>query len=171
MIFFLIAILYFVNKRTKTPKHYFHILLIPAVCLLTARKTIAQNDQRFYLNESFASWLIMMVFGGIASTMQWYTVVAVNFFCFVIYLGIIFRHYGSSGVGNDLYVHMITSFIFSSCLIRINEVNMRSSFNLLRKAELQEEKWQRVLRMLTDGVLLMQHTESDLGILLVNPSL
>jgi hypothetical protein len=145
MIFFLIAILYFVNKRTKTPnsylKHYFHILLIPAVCLLTARKTIAQNGQRFYLNESFASWLIMMVFGGIASTMQWYTVVAVNFFCFVIYLSIIFRHYGSSGVGNDLYVHMITSFIFSSCLIRINEVNMRSSFNLLRKAELQEEKW------------------------------
>lgn len=141
MIFFLIAILYFVNKRTKTPKHYFHNLLIPAVCLLTARKTIAQNDQRFYLNESFASWLIMMVFTGIASTMQWYTVVAVNFFCFVIYLGIIFRHYGSSGVGNDLYVHMITSFIFSSCLIRINEVNMRSSFNLLRKAELQEEKW------------------------------
>lgn len=83
------------------------------------------------MNESFASWLIMMMFGGFSSTMQWYSVVGINLGCFFIYISIIFRYYGVGGVGNDFYVHITTAIIFSGCLIRMNEVNLRSSFNLL----------------------------------------
>ena len=103
--------------------------------------------------------------------MQWYSVVGINMVCFFIYISIIFRNYGASGIGNDFYVHITTAIIFSGCLIRMNEVNLRSSFNLLACSKVQEKKWLRVLMMLTDGVLIMQHTENDHGILLINPSL
>lgn len=48
---------------------------------------------------------------------------------------------------------------------------MRNSFNLLHESKQNEKKWLRVLTMLTDGVLVMQHTEADEGILLINDSL
>ena len=152
-------------------KHYFHVIVVPVVALLTAKKTIAQNDTKFFLNESFASWLIMMIYGGFSSTMHWYTVVTINIACFCFYILIIFNFYGIKGVGNDFYVHIPTTIIFSACLMRMNEINQRSSYNLLCQSKIQENKWQRVLTMLTDGVLIMQHTESDYGILLINPSL
>jgi len=37
----------------------------------------------------------------------------------------------------------------------MNEVNLRNSFNLLSTSKIQEKKWQGVLTMLTDGVLIM----------------
>lgn len=155
IIFVFIACMFFVNKRTTLLKHYFHGFVVPIVGLLSARKTISQNKDHFYLNESFASWLIMMMFGGFASTMQWYMVAAINMFCFITYIVIIFRYYGFQGVGNDFYVHITTTVIFSACLVRMNEVNLRSSYNLLSLKEGEEEKWKRVLTLLTDGVLIM----------------
>lgn len=131
LIMVLILALWVTNKRWKELKHYFHALVVPIVGLLTARKTIAQNNERFYLNESFASWLIMMMFGGFASTMQWYSVVAINILCYLVYYLMVYRNYGASGFGNDFYIHMFTTVIFSACLIRMNEVNLRSGFNLL----------------------------------------
>ena len=113
----------------------------------------------------------MLMFGGFSSTMQWYSVVGINCLCFSVFIIIIFKFYGVAGVGNDFYVHITTTIIFSATLIRMNEVNLRSSFNLLSCSKKQEKKWQRVLMMLTDGVLIMQHTENDQGILLINPSL
>lgn len=103
--------------------------------------------------------------------MQWYSVVTINCLCFLVYITLILLKYGSQGIGNDFYVHIPTTIIFSACLVRMNEVNLRNSFSLLNESKVQEKKWQRVLRMLTDGVLIMQHTESDDGILLINPSL
>ena len=44
---------------------------------------------------------------------------------------IIFIVYGFEGVGKDAYIHITTTFILSSYLIRINEANLRISFNLL----------------------------------------
>jgi hypothetical protein len=73
----------------------------------------------------------MMMFAGFASAMQWYQVTAINLLCFASYIIIIFRFYGFKGVGNDFYVHITTTIIFSACLVRMNEVNLRSSFNLL----------------------------------------
>lgn len=40
-IFFVIACLFFMNKKTEKIKHYFHLIVIPLVGLLTARKTIS----------------------------------------------------------------------------------------------------------------------------------
>ena len=88
------------------------------------------------MNESFASWLIMMMFGGFSSPMQWYSIVAINFVCFAAYITLIFKEYGTQGIGNDFYVHMTTTIIFSACLIRMNEVNLRSSFNLLSQSKI-----------------------------------
>ena len=41
VIFLLIAMLYILNKRTTSLKHYFHVAVIPIVGLLTARKSIS----------------------------------------------------------------------------------------------------------------------------------
>jgi hypothetical protein len=49
--------------------HYFHLVVVPLVGLLTAKKSISQNIDKFYLNESFASWLVMLIFGGFACPM------------------------------------------------------------------------------------------------------
>lgn len=122
-------------------KHYFHILFIPIVGILTAKKTIAQDTDHFYLNESFASWLLMILLGGFSSSMQWYSVVAINFFCFIVYISLILRQYGFEGIGKDFYVHIPTTIIFSACLVRMNEVNLRNSFNLLNQSKVQEKKW------------------------------
>ena len=67
-IFAFISGMYLINKRTKSMKHYFHRFVIPIVGVLSARKTISQNKDHFYLNESFASWLIMVIFAGFSST-------------------------------------------------------------------------------------------------------
>lgn len=69
VIFLFIAILYQVNRQTGLMKHYFHVVCIPVVGVLTAKKTIAQNESHFYLNESFASWILMMLFGAFSSSM------------------------------------------------------------------------------------------------------
>ena len=166
VIFGFICILYQVNKHTSWMKHYFHICCIPLVGVLVAKKTIAQNKEKFYLNESFASWLLMMLLGGFSSSMQWYSVVLINCLCFIVYLTLIFQKYDLKGINNDFYVHIPTTIIFSGCLVRMNEVNLRNSFSLLNQSKVQEKKWLRVLNMLTDGILIMQHTENDDGIVL-----
>ena len=86
----------------------------------------------------------------------------------MVYITLIFLKYGFKGIGNDFYVHIPTTIIFSACLVRMNEVNLRNSFGLLNESKVQEKKWWRVLKMLTDGVLIMQHTKSDDGIMLKN---
>lgn len=53
----------------------------------------------------------------------------------------------------------------------MNEVNLRNSFNLLSKSKIQESKLQKVLTQVTDGILIMQHTQNDNGIVLVNPAI
>lgn len=171
VIFSFIGLLYFINKRTDKFKFYFHSVALPIVGLLSARKTISQNNTHFYLNESFASWLIMIFFGSFSSPLEWHRVVGLNFVCFFSYIAIIFWQYGIQGVNNDFYVHITTTIIFQSCLIRMNEYNLRSSYNLLSLSKQNEQKWQRVLNRLTDGVLILDHVKDDSGITLINNSL
>ena len=116
-------------------KHFFHIVAIPMVGLLTAKKSIARNPDKFYLNESFATWLVMMIFGGFSSTFHWYYVVGVNIMCFAVYIAIVFKQYGLDGIGNDFYVHIPTIIIYMGCLVKMNEVNLRSSFALLSQSK------------------------------------
>ena len=162
IIFCFVGFLYWVNSRTSQMKHYFHICAIPAVGALTLMKSIKQNSVRFYLNESFASWFVMMIYGSFSSTRQWYTVGFINIICFGLFIAVVFYWYGFKlsapinnrfefncsfdalpmwmfnfclqkddqfkGVGNDFYVHMPTVIFFSTCLIRMNELNLRNSF-------------------------------------------
>lgn len=169
VIFFFIAVIYYVNKVSTLVKHFFHPFVIPAVGFLSARKTISQHDERYFMNESFASWTIMVLVASFSSPRQWHKVVFVNSISLLVYCILVFRHYGR--VGNDFYVHVPTTFLLAGLLIRMNELNMRNSFNLLHESKQNEKKWLRVLTMLTDGVLVMQHTEADEGILLINDSL
>ena len=66
--------------------------------------------------------------------MQWYSVVGINFLCFSTYIAMVYNEYGTKGIGNDFYVHITTTIIFSACLTRMNELNLRSSFNLISQA-------------------------------------
>ena len=113
-----------------------------------------------------------MLFGSFSSSMQWYSVAITNCLCFAIYIVVILNFYGTNClIQNNFCIHISTTVVMSICLIRMNEVNLRTSFSLLNQSKMQERKWRNVLRMLTDGVLIMQHTDDDSGILLINESL
>lgn len=170
-IFSFIAVLYMINKKTGLVKTYFHAVAIPLIGILSARKAISQHSDRFFLNESFASWMIMLFYGSFASPMQWHSVTLLNCLTFVIYISIIFWSFGLQGVGNDFYVHIPTTIMFSSCLIRMNEQNLRKSFHLLSVSQANEYKWKQVLNKLTDGVLIMDGISNDDSMILLNASL
>lgn len=171
LILLFVAILYELNRKTNFMKCYFHLIFIPVAGYLTAKESIQQNQSNFYLNASFPSWILLMLFGSFSSSMQWYSVATINCLCFLIYIVLIFNFYGYNSIRHDFYIHISTTIIMSTCLIRMNEVNLRNSFSLLNQSKIQERKWRNVLRMLTDGVLIMQHTDDDSGILLINDSL
>jgi hypothetical protein len=67
-----ISIIYVINKQSKSFVKFFHVAVVPFVGVLTAKKTLSQNLEQHYINESFASWLVLMIFGGFSSSMQWY---------------------------------------------------------------------------------------------------
>ena len=128
--------LYWINLRTNYMKQCFHMVCIPTVGILTAFKTIAQNKKYFYLNESFASWILMMLLGAFSSKLQWYQVVAINCVCFNTYIIVVFYYYGINNINNDFFVHIPTVIIISTCLIRMNEVNLRNTFKQLNNIKL-----------------------------------
>jgi hypothetical protein len=61
--------------------------------------------------------------------------------CFIGYIAIAVNQYGLKGIGNDAYVHLVTAIIFSAALIKMNEENLRHSFNLLSVSKIEEMKW------------------------------
>jgi hypothetical protein len=63
-----IILAYYLNKNTTQIKHYFHIIVVPVLGFLSVRKTISYDSNRFVLNESFVSWLIIMMLGSFSST-------------------------------------------------------------------------------------------------------
>jgi hypothetical protein len=136
-----ITLIYVINKQSKQFVKFFHVIVIPLVGVLTAKKTISQDIDQHYINESFASWLVLMIFGGFSSSMQWYQSVAINVLCFFGYIAIVVNQYGLKGIGNDAYVHLVTAIIFSAALIKMNEENLRHSFNLLSVSKIEEMKW------------------------------
>ena len=103
--------------------------------------------------------------------MQWHSVTLLNCITFAIYTGIIVWQFGFHGVGKDFYIHIPTTIMFSSCLIRMNEQSLRNSFHLLSVSTSNESKWKQVLTKLTDGVLIMDGTKSDDSIIMLNSSL
>ena len=126
------AILYELNRKTKFIKLYFHVLVIPVASYFTAMESIHQNKSEFYLNPSFPSWILLMLFGSFSSSMQWYSVVMINCTCFTIYIIVIVNFYGTNCLRcNDFYIYISTTVVMSICLIRMNEVNLRTSFSLL----------------------------------------
>lgn len=99
------------------------MVAVPTIGILTARKSISQYSDKFYLNESFASWLIVLLIGSFTSSQQWYKVVGINVLCFLVQFIIICNFYGLSGIQNDYFIHITTCLTLSSVLIRINEAN------------------------------------------------
>lgn len=157
------------NKVSTIVKRYFHVSLVPLVGFLVARKTISQNESEFYMNSCFTTWTVMMIYLSFISPMEWHKITLINLSCVLTYITTVIRHYGY--LSNDFYIHIPTSFILLTILVRLNEQNLRNSFNLLHISKQNENQWLRVLSMLTDGVLVLQNTDNDDGILLLNQSL
>lgn len=128
-IFSFIAIIYILNKQTTVVKNYFHALVIPLVGLLSARKSISQNDQHYYINGSFASWLVMIVYTSFISPLEWHKTAFINLLSFMMYFAIVKNFYGV--IDNDFFIHVPTAFLLITQLVKMNEFNNRMSFNLL----------------------------------------
>ena len=64
VILMFITLLYIWNMYYHNLKRYFHVFAVPAIGMLTVVKSISQPSERFYLNESFASWLIVVLIGS-----------------------------------------------------------------------------------------------------------
>ena len=94
VILLFIGLLYGWNMYYHNLKRYFHGFAVPAIGLLTVRKSVSQGTEMFYLNESFASWLIVVLIGSFISSHQWYKVVGINMMVFVVQFCLICRIWG-----------------------------------------------------------------------------
>ena len=62
-IFMLIASVFALNKQKADIIHnYFLSLISPIIGVLVVFKTINQNSEQFYLNESFVTWQVMNIY-------------------------------------------------------------------------------------------------------------
>lgn len=129
-IFSFILIVYWLNKiMGSVVKRYFHAFFIPMVGILTARKSISQNENDFYLNPSFASWIVIVIYASFISPLEWHKIAVINNCSVLLYFTIVYKFYGS--LDNDFIIHVTTASIFIARLVRMNELNQRTCFNLL----------------------------------------
>ena len=96
-------------------------ILIPAVILIVAQKTISQSPDLYHLNESFVSWLIMLIFLGFISPLPWYKVLFITIISFMIFYIRIAMHFGVANIRNDLYVHFTVVVFIIGIIVRQKE--------------------------------------------------
>ena len=106
------------NKKQANLNTYMLTILIPVVVLIVAQKTISQSPELYHLNESFVSWLIMLIFLGFISPLAWYKVVGISVLSFMLFYIRIVMHFGVANIRNDLYVHFTTVVFIIGIIVR-----------------------------------------------------
>jgi hypothetical protein len=50
---------------------YLLSILVPLVVLVVAQKTISHSPDKYYLNESFLSWMILVIYLAFIPPLSW----------------------------------------------------------------------------------------------------
>jgi len=59
------------NKQMANLNKYLLSILVPFVALVTAQKTISLSPDKYFLNESFLSLMILMIYLAFISPLSW----------------------------------------------------------------------------------------------------
>ena len=59
------------NKLMANLNKYLLSILVPLVVLVVAQKTISHSPDKYYLNESFLSWMILVIYLAFISPLSW----------------------------------------------------------------------------------------------------
>lgn len=122
--FCLVLLFYYFNERNKVMKNlnaYLLTILVPLVVLIVAQKTITQSPDIYHLNESFLSWMILLIYLGAISPLPWYQVTLITFLSFLLFYLRLWSHFGVSKIRNDVYIHFLTVIIIIGIIVRSKE--------------------------------------------------
>ena len=70
------------------------------------------------MNESFASWMILLYYLGFISDMPWYMVSLYSFMSLLLFYLRLVCHYGFSKMSEDFYIHLISTFVILAFILR-----------------------------------------------------
>lgn len=65
---------------------YMLTILVPIVVLVVAQKTISQSPDVYYMNESFISWLVLVIYLATISPMRWPKVAGITGSSFLLFI-------------------------------------------------------------------------------------
>ena len=101
---FLVLLFFFFKEKNRQQvnlNQYMLTILLPAVVLISAQKTISQSPSLYYINESFLSWMVLSIFLSVISPLPWYKVSLINACNFLLFSFRICLHYGKAAVRDD----------------------------------------------------------------------
>jgi hypothetical protein len=109
------------NRRLANLNVWLLAVLSPLVVLIVAQKTISQSPAVYHLNESFLSWLVLLIYLSLISPLEWRKVVALSVGSLVLFTGRLWLHYGASGIRDDLYIHFLSAVMIIGIIVRAKE--------------------------------------------------
>ena len=131
----LVLLFWFFNERNEEANNlnvYLLIILVPSVVLIVAQKTISQSPALYHLNESFLSWLILLIYLDMISFLAWYQVTCITIGSFLLFYLRLVCHFGQAKIRNDLYIHFLTVIIIIAIIVRAKESLDRQQFQNLQ---------------------------------------
>ncbi|TNV86645.1 hypothetical protein FGO68_gene11630 [Halteria grandinella] len=156
---FLVLLFFFFKEKNKTMSslnQYLLQILVPLVVLIVAQKTISQSPDTYHLNESFLSWLVLVIFLGVISPLAWQKVIALVMISSGLFIIRLWIHFGMSRIRDDLYIHFITVVTIIGIIVRSKESLDRIQFTNLQIIKGQARHWHQVLDQLAEGVMLFE---------------
>ena len=144
------------NKQMANLNKYLLSILVPFVALVTAQKTISLSPDKYFLNESFLSLMILMIYLAFISPLSWQKSVGITAMSFLLFTGRLWSHYGIGKIRDDLYIHFVSVLLIISIIVRSKETLDRVQFQNLMIIKRQAKHWHQVLDQLSEGVLLIE---------------
>lgn len=121
----LVALFYYFNEKNRSSmanlNKYLLTILVPLVVLIVAQKTISGDSEKYHLNESFLSWMILLIYLGGISPLPWYHVSAITSGSYLLFIIRMWLHFGIENVRNDVYIHFLTVVIIIGMIVRTKE--------------------------------------------------
>jgi hypothetical protein len=144
------------NKQMANLNKYLLSILVPFVVLVTAQKTISLSPDKYFLNESFLSWMILVIYLAFISPLSWQKSVGITALSFILFAVRLWSHYGIGKIRDDLYIHFVSVLLIICIIVRSKETLDRVQFQNLMIIKRQAKHWHQVLDQLSEGVLLIE---------------
>eukprot|EP00347_Sterkiella_histriomuscorum_P020244 403338541 len=161
MLLIIVGFLYFSYQYQGHYKQYIHLVAIPFLLTIVAKKHYDRDESHFHLGECFCTFLLIMVFSSLNSPLKYYTVQAINILCIGTFYIIMLFRYGLKEISFEFYHNMSISLALIAFIHKQKESLSRINFINNSLSQMKERKWKSILSQLTEGVLILEQSESQ----------